>query len=167
VLLFVQINNILKLCHLLPGAVAMLRKTNRRSLDFSSGYVTLSVPAPPSTNKYQDPKKLPDFVALMPADKFVDSFSSSKELSEILTLKCRELISEWNALNNKPEMANQRTPLDKLFELFRHTWKRWGKAETSVYELQLSTYGYTSQNMNAERPKKMTLKDIKVCTMPE
>lgn len=146
--------------------MAYLRKTNRKCLDFASGYVSLSVPAPQTTNKFKDPKKLPDHVALMPADKFVACFESSREMASILTSKCKELISEWRALNDSPEMASQRTPLDKAFELFGHSFKgMWNKPERSVYELQLNLYGYTAQNLAVERPEKLTMKDIKVCVL--
>jgi hypothetical protein len=121
------------------------------------------VPAPATTNKYQDPAKMADFSALMPADKFVSCFENSVELASILEAKCKLLIEEWHKLNFAPCMADQRTPVDKLFQLFTHTWKNFrGKQEQSSYELQLNSYGYTALNMSAERPTKMTLKDIKV-----
>jgi hypothetical protein len=116
-----------------------MRKNNRKSFNYKSGYVALSVPVPP--NKYQDPNKPTEHMALFPADKFVESFGENQFLRTILSNRAKNLIEDWQETNSGPDCAGQKTNVERLFTLMDHRWTNWRRGEDhSLYELQLNSY---------------------------
>ena len=120
----------------------MARKNNRKSLNFASGYVSLSVPVSFAASKFQDAYRPTEHVALLPADKFVEVFNGNCiVMANFLTEKAQELTQTWQEVNKPARMACQRTAVEKLFSLFTHTWKSSRfKDEQSEYQLQLNTF---------------------------
>jgi hypothetical protein len=143
--------------------VSNLRTKNRRSLNYASGLVYFSTQGAASTNKY---KKNQEYVALLPRDKFLDVFQypSAALLAGRFETRARELVKEWNQTNLRPGMYGRRYPVQKVFTLFSHQWRskvHFGVTERAGYELGLNTYGFTQQQLHAEFPEPVALKDIK------
>ena len=138
-----------------------LRNNFRKSLDYSSGYVVMSVThhSVSADGEYQH-------MIILPLDKFLEGFSEPAAMARLLRQKTAELIKEWNLLNGDRESAGNRTQTERMFTLFEHSWKVYGKiSHRSQCEMQLQTWGFTDLYNKVPVPPPMKSYDVKVIAM--
>ena len=135
-----------------------LRTNFRKSLDYSSGYVVMSVThhSVSADGEYQH-------MIILPLDKFLEGFSEPATMARLLRQKTAELIKEWTLLNGDRASAGNRTQTERMFTLFEHSWKLYGKINhRSQCEMQLQTWGFTDLYNKVPVPPAMKSYDVKV-----
>ena len=145
---------------LFPALAKRLRNNFRKSLDYSSGYVVLSVAhhlvSAADGGEFQH-------MIILPLDKFLEGFSEPATMAKLLRQKTTELIGEWTLLNGNRESAGNRTQTERMFTLFEHSWKTYGKVNhRSQCEMQLQTWGFTDLYNKVPVPPPMKSYDVKV-----
>jgi hypothetical protein len=94
-----------------------------------------------------------DHVAILDLSTFRDFFAQPGELAEFLLSKGKQLVSSWMEKNAGPEMVGKRRPIGVTYNLVTYPWlNSKGRKESSVYTLQLSTWGFTSNSQQAKNP---------------
>jgi hypothetical protein len=139
-----------------------LRNNDRKSNDFSMGYLVMSVVYNTPTNVKTDDQFT--HMVVMPIDKFLLAFSEPKVMVQIIEGKTNDVIKEWGILNYPTtESVGSRTQTERMFTLFDHQWKTWGRlAQRSECVLQLQTWGYTELYGKDLCPPPMKNYDVKV-----
>jgi hypothetical protein len=150
---------------LVSALARKLRNSDRKSNDFSSGFVVMSAVHHTTSATTTDAPFT--HMVVMPLHKWVQAFSEPKAMSQLIELKTEAVMKEWRILNGSPESAGKRTQTERLFTLFDHHWKQWGKiAQRSECVLQLQTFGYTELYNKDPHPPPMRPYDVKVRNKP-
>jgi hypothetical protein len=96
-------------------------------------------------------------IGIVPLDGLVEYYADLDVVSSRLETASRQLVQRWNALIVKKSLEWQD-------EICRQDWiGRAGKAETTIFEVRLSTYGFFTAHR--ENPSAViTTADVKVST---
>ena len=154
------------------GPAAALHKRNRRYIDYSSGLVELSTlkPRPPpkqpgkdlfSNSLYQRPEKDYFYVALIPADAFLEAFKDPVAFAGLLEERGEHVVQEWPVLN-RGKAPLDRVMAERSFVLHEHHFRgERNSIEVSQYTIQLSTFGYTAAAKQVPTPEPIQMRDLK------
>jgi hypothetical protein len=175
-----------KTCLLLAHFEA-LRKTNRQYLDYgSAGYVGISMKKPKSTWKpnsssggankmvfqrrydgisQTEEEKDYHYAALLPSERFLQLFGDPVAFSQRLEQGAEDVMEEWERVN-RVLVPTDRTQAERYYPLHEHSFRgQRNTPEKSVYELQISTFGYTEQSRRVDYPDPIEMRDLKASQM--
>jgi hypothetical protein len=104
-----------------------------------------------------------EFIAILPLGVFMDLFSDSSEVWQMLKCRAETVLSDWMEKNKSAKMVGKRRPVGVTWNLCECAWKtsRGRQEERSVWCLQISTFNYTINHQQDLQPK-ITAADLKV-----
>lgn len=84
-----------------------------------------------------------------------------KGVADHLEDKAKEVVRRWKVLN-EPIKDGTRKPIGWVEDVHKHEWRaQRGKKETSIYEISLNSYFYTTNNQWTKEPD-ITTRDLKL-----
>ena len=138
-------------------------------MDYSSGLVGVYTLKPKENtrmdnrfSKYpRDENRDYYHAALLPCDPFLKAFERPGAFADLLETKASNVVVEWPVLNYgvAPE---SRIMAERYFTLYRNTYQGdRGSAASAIYEMQISSYGYTMAAQRVPVPEPLRLRDLK------
>ena len=124
---------------------------------YESGIAMLHTEIP----AYADYAEKTDSILLMDLKSFLVAMADPLDTARMLEEEAVSLVKEWNDINGAAENVGKRFPRQFVFQLSEHTWKRNGKSYTTVFELFLSSFGFTRNNNHHAGPVTMELANVK------
>jgi hypothetical protein len=158
-----------------------LRKHNRQFLDYgTSGYIGLAIKKEKTAwkndyaarrvgrydqSKEEGPEKDYFYTCLFPADVFLSILADPVGFSTRLENDAEGVMEEWTAIN-KGAIPFDRVTAERCYPLHEHSFRDpkapRGVEERSIYEMQISTYGFNERARKVDYPEPMVLRDMKV-----
>lgn len=117
------------------GAPAMLIAKYKAFINFVSGVAVIQTTR---VSSGKDRDSTFECVAALDLDSFLAAFSDSEQFSEALFAKTQELVQEWWGDNGGKDKMSIRIPIERSYQLSKHTWRENKRQEFSVYDLTLS-----------------------------
>ena len=158
------------------GHLAALLKRNKRYVDYSSGYVGVFTPKPKEaplpeskftfSSSYQQ-KENRDFFhcALLPCDTFLTAFQQPKQFADLLQVRAQNVLVEWPVINHGLAPEN-RVMAERYFSMYQNVFRgARNNAEQSIYEMQISSYGYTKAARKVPIPEPLQMRDLKASVL--
>lgn len=137
----------------------MLCSKYRNFINYASGLAVIQTMRP-MTSTSVDAKEF-HCIAILDLDGFLASFTDSDQFADALAIKARDIVNEWWADNAARDKQGVRVPIERAYKLTTHTWRGRKKQEYSMYDLQLSSWGFTQTNLHCEVPQKMLPSDVR------
>ena len=102
------------------------------------------------------------YTCLFPVAPFLNIFGGNPVgFSNRLERDAEGLMEEWASINRE-SLPFDRTPTERSYPLHGHSFRGENNiCERSVYEMQISTYGYTEKARKVEYPEPLLLRDLK------
>lgn len=97
-----------------------------------------------------------------PLDVFVDLFGDLEKFKNLLAGSVEKIINTWNEKNLAEGMQHRRATVQKKVPLHYNDFTQKGRREEVYILMTVSSFGFTKEHMDDERPPPIEKKDLTV-----